>query len=207
MSISGIVEEIRDRPVRRRHRHADDATWWLTTNLVVLVQFHLRFRKKGQGWVMTITDSAPMKAPDAPAVAKGREFVRLTPVEAAAAQQYGALLVDIRPATLRRLSGEVPGALVVAGPVRDWRMEPGEPLRICEVGTSLEVIVLGDGSSASILAASALRGYGVHATDVIGGFPAWAAMSLPVCVGMTRSGCYVDVDDLETGNLPCGVSA
>lgn len=151
---------------------------------------------------MTVIETAPETVPDAPAVAEGREFVRLTPVEAAAAQQYGALLVDIRPAALRRLSGEVPGALVVSGPVRDWRVEPGDPLRVCELGTSLEVIVLGDGGSASILAASALRGYGLYATDVIGGFPAWAAMSLPVCVGLTRGGHYVD--EL---NLPCGVSA
>lgn len=156
---------------------------------------------------MTIIQTAPERVPDVPAVAEGREFVRLSPVEAAAAQQYGALLVDIRPATLRRLSGEVPGALVVSGPMRDWRVEPGDPLRVCEVGTSLEVIVLGDGSSASILAASALRGHGVHATDVIGGFPAWAAMSLPVCVGVTRCGHYVDAEGLETGNLPCGVPA
>ena len=145
----------------------------------------------------TILESAP-----APAVADGRSFIRLDAVEAAAAQHYGALLVDIRPAALRRLSGEVPGSLIVAGPVRDWRMEAGEPLRVCEVGPALEVIVLGDGSSASILAASALRGYGVNATDVIGGFPAWAAMRQPVCVGVTRPGRYVD--DI---NLPCGVSA
>jgi rhodanese-related sulfurtransferase len=144
---------------------------------------------------MTMTQTAP-------AVAEGREFVRLSPVEAAAAQQYGALLVDIRPAPQRRFAGEVPGALVVAGPVRDWRVEPGDPLRVCELGTSLEVVVLGDGSSASILAASALRGYGLHATDVIGGFPAWAAMQLPVCVGITQAGRYVEDD-----NLPCGVSA
>jgi len=37
---------------------------------------------------------------------------------------------------------------------------------------------------------------------VIGGFPAWAAMQLPVCVGITQAGRYV-----EDGNLPCGVSA
>jgi rhodanese-related sulfurtransferase len=149
---------------------------------------------------MTVIESETV--PDIPAVAEGRSFVRLQPVEAAAAQQYGALLVDIRSASQRRFAGEVPGALVVAGPVRDWRVEPGDPLRICELGTSLEVVVLGDGSSASILAASALRGYGLHATDVIGGFPAWAAMSLPVCVGVTPGGHYVDEVD-----VPCGASA
>jgi rhodanese-related sulfurtransferase len=147
---------------------------------------------------MTVIDSETT-APDAPAIAEGREFVRLQPAEAAAAQQYGALLIDIRSASQRRCSGEVPGALIVCGPVRDWRVEPGDPLRVCELGTSLEVVVLGDGSSASILAASALRGYGLYATDVVGGFPAWAAMSLPVCVGITRAGHYVD-----EANLPCG---
>lgn len=145
---------------------------------------------------MTVNQTAPLT------VAEGREFVRLAPVEAAAAQQYGALLVDIRPAVQRRFAGEVPGALVVAGPVRDWRIEPGDPLRVCEVGPSLEVVVLGDGSSSSILAASALRGHGVRATDVIGGFPAWAAMRMPVCVGTTPAGHYV-----EDVNLPCEVSA
>lgn len=163
---------------------------------------------------MTVTQTAPDtstaaidRAPDAPVIPEGRGFVRLQPVEAAAAQQYGALLIDIRPAALRRLSGEVPGALIVSGPVREWRVEPGDPLRVCEVGTSLDVVVLGDGSSASILAASALRGYGVNATDVIGGFAAWAAMRLPVCVGSTPAGRYVDADTLESDNLPCGVPA
>jgi rhodanese-related sulfurtransferase len=151
---------------------------------------------------MTITQNAAVTAPGTPAVAEGREFVRLAPVEAAAAQQYGALLVDIRPRAQRRFAGEVPGALVVSGPVRDWRVEPGDPLRVCELGTSVEVVVLGDGSSASVLAASVLRGYGLHATDVVGGFPAWAATQLPVCVSMTQSGHYVDEFYLR-----CGASA
>ena len=161
---------------------------------------------------MTVTQTAPDtgtadQAPDLSPVPEGRSFVRLQPVEAAAAQQYGALLVDIRSAPLRRRSGEVPGALVVAGPVRDWRIEPGDPLRVCEVGPALPVVVLGDGSSASILAASTLRGYGIDATDVIGGFPGWAAMQLPVCTGATQAGHYVAGPELEPGNLPCGVSA
>lgn len=200
MAVGCFVDQIGDRPVRRG-RHADDGSGCLTTKFSELVQFHLGFRKKGNRLLMTMTMTAP-----APAVPHGRGFVRLEAVEAAAAQQYGALLVDIRPAALRRLSGEVPGALIAAGPVRDWRMEADDPLRVCEVGSALEVIVLGDGSSASILAASALRGYGINATDVIGGFPAWAAMRQPVSVGLTRPGHYVD-GVTEAGNLPCGVSA
>ena len=152
---------------------------------------------------MTVTQTAP----DAPAIPVGRGYVRFNPVEAAAAQQYGALVVDIRPAALRRLSGEIPGALVVAGPVRDWRVEPDEPLRVVEVGPSLQVIVLGDGSSASILAASALHGYGINATDVIGGFPAWAAMRLPVCATATPVGHFVADPTAADVNLPCAVPA
>jgi rhodanese-related sulfurtransferase len=159
---------------------------------------------------MTVTHTEHL--PDASIIPVGRGYVRLLPVEAAAAQQYGALLVDIRPTALRRLSGEVPGALTVAGPVRDWRVEPHEPLRVVEVEPSLQVVVLGDGSSSSILAASALCGYGLNATDVIGGFPAWAAMRLPVSVGTTLVGHYVADDSdadivFDDDNLPCGVPA
>ena len=135
---------------------------------------------------MTVTTEA------APVTAPGRAFTRLDPPTAAAAQMQGALLVDIRSAADRRHSGEIPGALVVAGPVRDWRVEPGEPLRVVELGTTLDVIVIGDGGAASILAASALRRYGVEATDVIGGFGAWAAYRLPTCPGTTLVGHYCD---------------
>jgi len=157
---------------------------------------------------VTVTQTAPdATAPDAPAIPIGRGYVRLLPAEAAAAQQYGALLVDIRPAALRRLSGEIPGALVVAGPVRDWRVEPHDALRVVDVGPDLEVIVLGDGSSSSILAASALCGYRINATDVIGGFPAWAAMRLPVSASLTLVGEYVADPSVADINLPCGVPA
>src|SRR4051795_10991853 len=105
------------------------------------------------------------------ALATGRGFLRLDPREAAAAQDNGALIVDIRPARSRRADGEIPGALVVAGPVRDWRPGPDSPERVCQAGSGLTVIVIGDGGPGSMLAASALYGRGVTAaTDVIGGF-------------------------------------
>ena len=135
---------------------------------------------------MTVT-TAP-----APATAPGRAFTRLDPPTAAAAQMQGALLVDIRSAVQRRRDGEIPGALVVSGPVRDWRVEPDEPLRVVELGSTLKVIVMGDGSAASILAASALRRYGVDATDVIGGFESWAAYDLPTSEGVPLVGRYCD---------------
>jgi rhodanese-related sulfurtransferase len=125
-------------------------------------------------------------------IADGRAFSRVDAPTAAAAQMHGALLIDIRSSSLRRQRGEVPGALAVAGPVRDWRVEPGDPLRVIELGPTLEVIVIGDGGPASILAASALRRYGVEATDIVGGFNAWASYDLPVCPCGTPAGHYAD---------------
>ena len=146
---------------------------------------------------MTVTDTASPTL-----TADGRAFDRLDAATAAAAQMYGALLIDIRSGSLRRQRGEVPGALVVAGPVRDWRIEPGDPMRVIELGSTVDVIVIGDGGPASILAASALRRYGVQATDIVGGFNAWASYELPVCPGGTPAGHYVDdkrVDDKQAG--------
>jgi rhodanese-related sulfurtransferase len=151
---------------------------------------------------VTVTENPARPAPNSnsidcsASVVDGRFFVRLQPPAAAAAHAHGALLVDIRSARLRRRHGEIPGALVVAGPVRDWRLEPGSPLRVCETGSELAVVVVGDSGPASILAASALRGHGVEATDIIGGFPAWAALGLPVCAGTTLAGRYADGDPL-----------
>src|SRR5258708_19923736 len=52
---------------------------------------------------------------------------RLTPSGALAAQQAGALIVDIRPLEQRRRDGEIPGALVVDRNVLEW--PPGPPPR------------------------------------------------------------------------------
>src|SRR5258708_30701145 len=49
---------------------------------------------------------------------------RLTPSGALAAQQAGALIVDIRPLEQRRRDGEIPGALVVDRNVLEWRLAP-----------------------------------------------------------------------------------
>ncbi|MDQ1697884.1 MAG: hypothetical protein QOJ03_3237 [Frankiaceae bacterium] len=149
---------------------------------------------------MTISEAIAISPP--PVVAEGRSFRRLDPREAAAAQQYGALLVDIRSAAVRRQQGEIPGALVVAGPLRDWRLGCLSPIRLVEAGTELVVLVVGDGTHASVLAASALHGLGVsHATDVIGGFPAWHAAGLPVSDGFTPAGRVVDDVPLEPLSL------
>jgi rhodanese-related sulfurtransferase len=143
--------------------------------------------------VTVIEQTRPAPSETGVAAPLGRGFGRLDPRAAAAAQANGALLVDIRRANTRRSEGEIPAALVVAGPLREWRLDRESPVRITEVGDELTVIVVGDSSQSSILVASALQGHGVtQATDVIGGFPAWRALGLPVSEGFTPAGRYVD---------------
>jgi rhodanese-related sulfurtransferase len=108
-------------------------------------------------------------------------IVRVTPHEAAARVAAGALLVDIRPAAQRRREGEVPGALIVERNVLEWRFDPASDARLPEAtGYDVDVIVLCSEGYTSSLAADALRSLGLHrATDVVGGFLAWAAAGLP----------------------------
>jgi rhodanese-related sulfurtransferase len=106
---------------------------------------------------------------------------RVTPTEAAARMAAGAVLVDIRPAEQRTREGQVPGALVVERNVLEWRFDPASDARLPQAtGYDVDVMVLCSEGYTSSLAADALRTIGLHrATDVIGGFLAWAADGLP----------------------------
>ena len=99
-----------------------------------------------------------------------------------AAQAGDALLVDIRYAALRERDGLIPGAHVVERNELEWRLDPQGSHRLPEAtGHALRIIVICNEGYASSLAAAALRELGLHrATDLIGGFHAWAAAGLPV---------------------------
>jgi rhodanese-related sulfurtransferase len=114
------------------------------------------------------------------AEARGR-LERVDPWEAAARIAEGALLVDIRPAAQRAREGEVPGSLIVERNVLEWRFDPLSDARLPQAtGYDVDVIVLCSEGYTSSLAADALRSLGLHrATDLIGGFSAWAAAGLP----------------------------
>jgi rhodanese-related sulfurtransferase len=108
-------------------------------------------------------------------------IVRVAPHEAAARVAAGAYLVDIRPAAQRQREGEVPGSLIVERNVLEWRFDPASEARLPEAtGYDVDVIILCSEGYTSSLAADALVSLGLHrATDVIGGFLAWAAAGLP----------------------------
>jgi rhodanese-related sulfurtransferase len=99
--------------------------------------------------------------------------------------QAGALLVDIRPAAQRAEEGQVPGALVIEHNVLEWHLDPVSDARLPEAGSyDLRVIVMCSEGYASSLAAASLHDLGLGAaTDLAGGFRAWARARLPVVGG------------------------
>jgi rhodanese-related sulfurtransferase len=113
--------------------------------------------------------------------ARGR-LSRVSPEDAHARQLAGALLVDIRYELLRRQDGVIPGALIVERNELEWRLDPLCDYRLPQAAHhDLDVLVLCNEGYASSLAALSLQQLGLHrATDVIGGFQAWAAAGLPV---------------------------
>jgi rhodanese-related sulfurtransferase len=114
---------------------------------------------------------------------------RLGPAQAWAAMQGGALLVDIRPAAQRAEEGEVPGALIVERNVLEWRLDPASSARLPQAGYGRQVIVMCSAGYASSLAAASLQDLGLTtATDLAGGFRAWARAGLPVQPGPAASG-------------------
>jgi rhodanese-related sulfurtransferase len=106
---------------------------------------------------------------------------RLSPAAALAASRDGALIVDIRPAAQRAAEGEVPGSLVVERNVLEWRFDPASGARLPQARYDLRVIIMCSAGYTSSLAAVALQDLGLrNATDLDGGFLAWAAAGLPV---------------------------
>jgi rhodanese-related sulfurtransferase len=107
---------------------------------------------------------------------------RLTPHQAWAAMQNGAVLVDVRPEFQRRADGDIPGAVVIERVHLEWRCDPASAARVPEaVDHNVRWIVCCDEGYSSSLAAVSLQQLGLHrATDVIDGFRAWRSAGLPV---------------------------
>jgi len=109
---------------------------------------------------------------------------RLTPAGAFAEFARGAVLVDIRPQAQRAREGGIPGAVIVERNVLEWRFDPASDARLPWVrGYGEQIIVFCSEGYTSSLAAAALQDLGLaSATDIAGGFIAWAADGLPVCL-------------------------
>jgi rhodanese-related sulfurtransferase len=108
-------------------------------------------------------------------------LTRLSPRQAFAELGAGATLIDIRPAGQRAADGEVPGSVVIERNHLEWRLDPASDARLpLARGYDLRAIVICQEGYTSSLAAAALQDLGfARATDVDGGFRAWAATGLP----------------------------
>ncbi len=102
----------------------------------------------------------------------------MEPADLAGEVSAGAVVVDIRPVEQRDRDGRLPGALVIDRNVLEWRLDPTSPDRL-PVAANLDIrfiVVCNEGYSSS-LAAATLRDLGLRrATDLIGGYQAWAAV-------------------------------
>src|SRR6516165_11284170 len=119
---------------------------------------------------------------------------RPSPAEALHAQASGALLIDIRGNDQRREDGLIPGAIVLPRNSLEWRCDPASQWRHPAItGRDLRIIMVCNQGYQSSLAAAALHQFGlIHATDLDGGFTAWAAAGLhmiaPLPAGQDPSG-------------------
>jgi len=107
---------------------------------------------------------------------------RLDPVRAQRALRAGALLIDTRGEELRRETGVIPGSVHVPLSVLYWRLDPSSKSSDPTLADPARHVVLicAHGFSSS-LAAATLQELGfARATDVVGGFEAWAKARLPL---------------------------
>jgi rhodanese-related sulfurtransferase len=107
-------------------------------------------------------------------------LVRLSPHDGYAAQQEGAVLVDIRPQASRDAEGVLPGAVEIERTVLEWRLDPASDARLPWAAYDAHVVVVCNEGYSSSLAAATLQELGIdRATDLVGGFRAWKAAGLP----------------------------
>ncbi|NUT99543.1 MAG: rhodanese-like domain-containing protein [Saccharothrix sp.] len=115
-----------------------------------------------------------------------RSLRRVTPEELP--NLDNALVVDIRPRHNRTAEGEIPGSVPVERIVLEWRLDPSGDYRIPGFDADTTVVVLCNEGYASSLAARDLQRVGLpNATDLVGGFRAYAAAGLPVREGASEA--------------------
>lgn len=117
-------------------------------------------------------------------LARARRRLDRVHVDAVAeAVRDGAVLVDIRSEAQRAADGRIPDAIFYPRNVLEWRCDPSsghdDPRLSGDLRRRL-ILVCNEGYQSS-LAAATLQDLGfMRATDLVGGFQAWAAAGLPV---------------------------
>ncbi len=114
--------------------------------------------------------------------ARGR-LDRVTVEEAIDAVRDGAVIVDIRSEAQRARDGLIPAAIFHPRNVLEWRCDASSGYDDPRLSGDLDrhiILVCNEGYQSS-LAAATLHDLGfTRATDLVGGFQAWAAAGLPI---------------------------
>jgi len=107
---------------------------------------------------------------------------RLDPHQAEEAVRAGGVIVDTRSHEQRAAGGIVPGSIRVHRNVLEWRVDPrsGWYDKRFAVYSGPVIVMCQQGYSSSLAAATLQRLGFDRATDMVGGFEAWAAAGLPV---------------------------
>ena len=122
-------------------------------------------------------DGTPRPAIDRLLAVAAARIDRVAPDDLEAEMAAGALVVDIRPALVRRRAGELPGAVPIERIHLEWRLDPTSPDRIPEAAADRRVVVVCNEGYSSVLAASSLRDLGIdRVADLVGGYRAWRAL-------------------------------
>lgn len=112
-----------------------------------------------------------------------RRLDRVTVDDVAGAVRDGAVIVDIRSEPQRAADGRIPDAIFHPRNVLEWRVDPASSHHDPRLSGDFDrrlILVCNEGYQSS-LAAATLQDLGFRrATDLVGGFQAWAAAGLPV---------------------------
>jgi rhodanese-related sulfurtransferase len=104
---------------------------------------------------------------------------RVDPADLGTEMAAGSLVVDIRPVADRRAEGALPGAVVIERNVLEWRLDPTSDGAIGVAAARPRIVLVCNEGYASSLAAATLIALGLDATDLVGGYRAWAATVTP----------------------------
>src|SRR3954447_7467120 len=101
---------------------------------------------------------------------------RATPRDLDGVRERGGVVVDTRPVAQRQRDGALPGAVIIERNVLEWRLDPSSEQCIPQASTyDIEIVIVCNEGYASSLAAATLQLLGLHrATDLAGGYQAWA---------------------------------
>jgi rhodanese-related sulfurtransferase len=125
---------------------------------------------------------------------------RVAPEDLASEVANGAIAIDIRPTDQRARDGSLPDAFVVDRNVLEWRLDPTCPHRLpFATGEDVRYVLVCNEGYSSSLAAATLRQLGLHrATDLVGGYQAWARTTRE---SSSRSSCSSQMEEGVHGRL------